>query len=356
MARTAWVFSGRRRKRGKRVTEVIVHAGVHKTGSSSIQQALQSPLNALIFEREGIWIPRNLPANQSHFFVSAFGLRPERYHANVRDGLGPREVKDLVKGQVKRLLSDLGRARFQKIVFSGEDISTLAPKELENLRAAFNEWFGVDAQVGFALYSRRPESFVESAIQQNVKGNGMTIERSRAWHVQSCHEKYKTIVERVELVFGPDAVQVYGFEDSTSRFGSVVRHFGKVVLRGLELSDPERQNSAISDQTVRFLSECHADGHAVGLDDQKLLGQLPGSHGSLLTEGDRKEIAELSLGDRIFLHERFGIDYRDPPTEKSNGRRDDSGYCEAAKLILPLLEPSTKSRFAEFLSRIREEH
>lgn len=334
------------------MTKIIVHAGVHKTGSSSIQQALRSPLNALLFEREGIWIPRNLPANQSHFFVSAFGLRPEKYHANVRDGLGPSEVKDLVEGQVKRLLSDLERATFQKIVFSGEDVSTLLPAELENLRSAFIEWFGVDAQVGFVLYSRRPESFVESAIQQNVKGNGMTIERSRSWHVQSCYEKYKTIVEHLESVFGPDAVQVYGFEESTCCFGSVVSHFGKMVIPGVELKDPGRKNSAISDQSVRFLSECHAEGHAVAAGDQKLLGQLPGSHGTLLTERDRKEIAELSLGDRKFLRKRFGIDYLGMTTEKPNGRREESGYCEAAELILPFLEPATKSLFADFLSRI----
>lgn len=335
---------------------VIVHAGVHKTGSSSIQQALQCPLNAPLFERTGIWVPRNLPPNQSHFFVNAFGLRPERYHANVRDGLGPREIKDLVEGQIERLLGDLGRESIQKIVFSGEDISTLLPEELDNLRAGFIEWFGVDAQIRFVVYTRRPESFVESAIQQNVKGNGMTIERSRSWHVQSCHQKYRTIVERLESVVGPDAVQVYGFENSTAGFGSVVRHFGNVALSGLDLQDPGRQNSAISDETVRFLSECNAEGHAVGVEDQKLLGQLPGSRGTLLTENDRKMIAELSFEDRMFLNERFGIDYLGEPIENSRESRDESGYCATAKRVLPSLEPATQGRFGHFLSHICEEY
>ena len=332
--------------------QVTIHGGVHKTGTSSIQEALHAPINASRLEIEGFWVPRSLPPNQSQFFVSAFGSRPEKYHANAKHNLSRDEIERRIARQTDRLLEDLGAAAATHIVFSGEDISTLGEGELRKLGASLTNWFGSGAHPRFIFYTRHPESFVESAIQQNVKGNGMTIERSKSWHIQRCSEKYESIVCRFESVFGADSVELFSFEQARQRYGSVVAHFGKILSPRLELQEPGWRNRGICDQIVRFISECNAAGHELCSSDREILFRLPGSRGSVLSEADRVEIAEISHRDRKFLSERFGISYPDRPADSTEKMISDSDFCQAAKQVLPSLEHESRRMFVDFLIRM----
>lgn len=328
---------------------IILHAGVHKTGSSSIQEALRYSTNLEILGQHNVCVPLTLPANQSQFFVSSFGSFPERYHANAREGLDRAAIANRIQAQTSKMLDCLLAKGCQTIVFSGEDISTLSVLELQSLREALCNWFGRRIRISVFIYTRHHISFVQSAIQQNVKGNDMTVGQSRDWHMKNCQGKYRSVCERFESVFRPGALEVFSFEQATRESGSVVAHFGGCVTEGLKLHESGRRNSAVSDEVVRFISICRESGYRIPDQDLSEIAVLPGSRGGLLRDLEKSEIAELSADDRRYLEERWGIVYTDmPASEECISSESPLRFKRAAKELASSLSRETRERLEAF--------
>ena len=88
---------------------VILHIGIHKTGTSSIQDAFAGGRAAL--RAAGILYPASLPANHSHFLYNAFSAAPERYHANIAHGRGRAEVAADVARVLAALRAEIAACR-----------------------------------------------------------------------------------------------------------------------------------------------------------------------------------------------------------------------------------------------------
>lgn len=75
---------------------IVLHIGLHKTGTSSIQATLKH--NQEMFCERGVPYPGSLPYNPSHFFINAVSGRAKQYHINRRQGLDTAAIAERASG------------------------------------------------------------------------------------------------------------------------------------------------------------------------------------------------------------------------------------------------------------------
>ncbi len=125
---------------------LVLHIGVHKTGSTSVQNALAA--NAGLLARHGILYPK-YPAAPAHV------TNHNRLAWEIAEG-----VIDLAK--LREWAQSLAQKDAHTLIISAEDFCKL--KSLDFL-ACFEEYF--EAEV--ILYLRRQDSWINSWYNQNVK-------------------------------------------------------------------------------------------------------------------------------------------------------------------------------------------
>jgi hypothetical protein len=222
---------------------IIVHFGMHKTGSSSIQEALHNGFQdpAFMYVSMG-------GANQSGKLATLCMERPEEFHLHRKLGRSRAEVQQLRAEYLRRLDKQAAALGDRTALLSAEKISQMAPSELVMLRNYLSERFGEVRLVG---YIRPPKSFMESAFQQRVKdarwmqgGSGLF---AASW------PGYRERFGAFDDVFGADNVQYWLFDpsrfpngdvlcDFTARLG--IRYAGEAVVRS---------NESISLPAIRLL-------------------------------------------------------------------------------------------------------
>lgn len=136
----------------------IVHAGLHKTGTTSIQGSL-----ANYKDKHTIYADLGRP---NHSIVLKTLFHPAnlfKHWANL--GLSPAEHRKLVDHYHLKLNRQL-QQKHSRILFSGEEISTLDPESLGRMKSHFKEQ-GRDIEI--VVFVREPLSMTASIIQEFVK-------------------------------------------------------------------------------------------------------------------------------------------------------------------------------------------
>lgn len=312
---------------------VVLHLGVHKTASSSIQQTLGAPENRRVLAARRIVVPASLASNCSGFFMSAFSEHPERYHANVRDGRSLEKIAEQVRVQTDRVATELRSLERSTVVFSGEDGCSLSQAGLEKLRE-FVRGVVPDVQdFAVLVYTREPVSYVSSAIQENVKGNGRTIAQAQAIHVRATRNRYSSLFQRLAETFGADSVFFRSFEAAIESHGDVVRDFLAWIGVDDDSVRVRRVNESAGSEAIRLLSHLYELGLEVRASDREALLSLPGSRAPLIDRDAQASVLEASARDRAFLKQRFGIDY-DAPRPSDAREADHAARADLARRFL----------------------
>lgn len=330
------------------MTTLVLHIGVHKTGTSSIQETLAHNREMLL--RRGVLVPSVLPSNHSHFVYDAFADAPENYHANRARGRDRETIAARVAMTFDELRREVEAHEPDTLVFSAEDACTLRPAEVERLRDRLGGLF-TPTGVRVVLYTRHPVSYVTSAVQENVKGNGLTLERAKAIHVGDTKDRYRTIVDTWSAVFGEGALTVNSMEAAVAGPRGLVGHMLAVLGTGTEGVVEVRRNESICDEVLDFLAERNAAGAPpLAAGDARLLFGLAGNRASVLSAAERDAVWSRALPDMNVLAERFGILYEPPQLETADvalRRARLEEFCDALSAILPRLDPDLATELAD---------
>jgi hypothetical protein len=198
---------------GKKFRRLIVHVGMHKTGSTTLQYALEKmkwgPVGPMDMLEPNHSFPCNLwfgPIMESRKNLLNFGHTPESAQAHLE------KVKNRVRRQLKW-------SRRKELVISGEWLSTGMHPEagrqgvLESLKNEFEPYFD---QIDVYGYVRRPVAFSTSASQQIMKLKpGFQV----PW------ANYRRRFEPLFDVFGHDHVHLRLFERNELVGGDIVTDF-----------------------------------------------------------------------------------------------------------------------------------
>jgi hypothetical protein len=218
----------------------IIHIGMHKTGSTSIQRSFDG------FDDKAFFYARlGERGNHSLSIYSIFANRPERHHLHRSAGHDQAGVERYNKKVWDRLNRSIAAARHRTFIISGEDITALPETDLEKLRDYFDTRFDDVTVVG---YVRPPAGFITSSFQQRVKSGALS-----AFDPFRMYRNYEKSFGKFDRVFGSERVELWKFDPNAFPQGDVVADFCSRMGIALPKRRFVRVNESLSRQAVAAL-------------------------------------------------------------------------------------------------------
>ncbi len=212
---------------------------MHKTGSSSIQASLFAAGGNAFFRYADLGRP-----NHSEPVYSLFADKPREYHIHRKRGRDGAAIDHFNEANRRRLAGFFQRDASPTVVLSGEDILLLSPSGLQRLRDFLTEWF---QRIEVAAYVRPPVSYMQSFLQQRVKGGATDLTLGQLY------PRYRDRFEKLDRVFGRESVHLWKFEPAEFAGGDLVRDFCHRVGVVPPAGKSRRRNDSLSREALGLL-------------------------------------------------------------------------------------------------------
>lgn len=294
-----------------RYDQILLHVGLSKTGSTSIQYHCRQH-SALLADR-GICYPTfrfgdRAFDNHSIPLVCAVAPPPNAYGLGLRRlfGDGSQEVARSCRAQLEQILSDVDGTT---LVLSSERVAGLNETHLQALRTLLEPHA---RRLRVVAYIRNPESAVEAIMQERIKAGAIVEPEAIVGRVRRrCEALQRTF---------PDHLEVFGYEQAVEQPGGVVGAF--LDLLGIPVTDLasteltyhnrrlSRESFFLADAVNRRYPKNRQSEHGVARKphDLKRLLELPGQPfriPNLLASPLRTAIRE----EADWLASRFGLKF-----------------------------------------------
>jgi hypothetical protein len=219
------------------IEKAILHIGLHKTGSSSIQASLNGYDDGCRFYADLDWQNHSIP------LYTAFSRNASQYHIWTKQGASPEQVKEVQKTVLHKLERQLSRPSHNTIIFSGEDLSQLSQSDTND----FVAFMRARCQHIIAVaYVRDPLEYAASAFQQLVKGGCNQIPNKISQHIEAR-------ISNWELALGTASIYVRSFNRDTLLNGCVVHDFCQFAGLDTNLIRFRRRNESLSGAAIKIL-------------------------------------------------------------------------------------------------------
>ncbi|MAP95332.1 MAG: hypothetical protein CMK07_10315 [Ponticaulis sp.] len=239
--------------------KAIVHAGMDKTGSSSIQRTLHT-LN----------MPNHLyapwkTAHHDTLLPLLFREDPENFPLFKVEGRTRKELvaeRDLWRDKLKEAISTSDKS---EIIFSAEMLSSGGNEEIVQGLAEFLK--ETCSETKTVMYVRSPVSFMQSSFQQKIKtGRISELNVDRLW------PNYRKTISVLDKHFGQENTHIFKFDPASFPDQNVVKDFGQRL--GIRIPDKKivRVNDGLSLEGVAlaFLQRKFGSGVHTGFAGARL--------------------------------------------------------------------------------------
>lgn len=231
---------------------VILHIGTEKTGTTSIQAALNADRRAL--KAKGILYPSLLGStNHSELYVLSGAALPGDdvlLWEETRTGLSGRKY---VAACTESFLSEVSEGRYHTLVLSCEFFhSRVASSEM--VLDAIESLCGYIPSVRVLVYLRRQDELAVSAFSTRIKmGDVGRIFDLPIYSRNENYLNYRKLIELYQCCFGRDSVSPRIYDRTRLIGGDVVRDFYSAAALGISPSVVHQKNVSLSDTEARFL-------------------------------------------------------------------------------------------------------
>lgn len=243
------------------MNEVIIHVGVHKTGSTSIQRALDQCRGHL----EAIGIKLYEGSNHQAFY-RAFTDVPESFHRYYRSWKRQPDQAS-TRAHIKRYFDQYPGYTH---VITAEDLSLLSYDALSRMRDFLVQECSVSRIVTVCML-RDPVEYLNSSLQQYIKPGLVALDHLttnsfpgyqyqgfpgfRGGYEAILQRVLFPVPERLKSVFGAGNVEFFNFEDA--REAGLARSVIASATPGRSLSwlQETRANQAMSHEACILLAE-----------------------------------------------------------------------------------------------------
>lgn len=199
------------------ISNIVLHIGVHKTASTTIQNTLHK-------EREklagiGILYPhffagKTLFINHSVPFYSLFSDHPDQYHVNIAHGYtSDEDIRAVHQEYLNQFRMQTASFQGDTMIISGEDILHLNAKQLSKLKELLTEVTQPEVSIKVVVICRHPVSRFRSAVQASVCNFGMGLDEATDYHLSVRKINYQMLVGTFAEVFGRENITVLKYED-----------------------------------------------------------------------------------------------------------------------------------------------
>lgn len=215
---------------------VHLHIGLHKTGTTAIQEALSA------YRGEGASYLRLTSANHSHDMVLMFCGHRDAGHL-VRVGR-LRHAEDAPAEAARLKVQALRQFRETPgdFIISGEEISArFKPDDIRELKEFLAPHF---QRIRVIAYVREPLSYMRSAFQEVAK------KRQVGFDMEPYFPHYRRRLKGWIDVLGREAVTVLPYDRKRLRGGSAVEDFAAQVGIRLSAPPPSRANETLTAEAL----------------------------------------------------------------------------------------------------------
>ena len=195
-----------------RPRKLIIHAGIHKTGSTAIQHWLSK--SALPDAHYFKW--RN--ANHSDLFVLLFEENPQDHVAFSQAGYTRDQAMKQRETEKTRIREQIETSKKEVFVFSAERISSAPAEAVEAMSDFFSELFP-DIQI--YAYVRKPSGFMTSMFQQHLKTGQIKLDFGALW------PGYRRRLDRFYRIFGDSNVHLRSYDQLLENRSDIVSDFAR---------------------------------------------------------------------------------------------------------------------------------
>lgn len=285
--------------------KLILHVGLHKTGSTAIQRTCH--VNRARLASAGYCYPQFADRGWENHSVPLsvlFMIDPLRNHHMVADIFKTQERLEAAAKEIRAYFArEISASEASHIILSGEDISLFSEQEILNLKH-FLEDVVPNLEIQVVVYVRDPVTFALSNAQEWVRAGKRSLGQVLA-HGNLLQAKAK--IEKFRAVFGASHVAVVCFENAVRDTGDVSKHFLQLLGISVEGFEFFRSNEAMPLEKILVASALIRIEPALV---RHALRSIP-DDGSRLraSEAVVKYICGRAKQDVEYLAEMFGIHY-----------------------------------------------
>jgi len=221
------------------MSHCVIHIGMHKTGSTSIQRSL-----AGLQDSQFLYAPLGPEPNHSIPLCVLFSSDPARFTRNkpsIRHLGDDPAYRALVRD---RLDAAVGLCGDRTLLVSGEDICALTPSDLAELYRYFRAHFD---RIEVVAYVRPPAAFMASAFQERVKGH------LDSFDLDAMLGSYQKTFRKFDELFGEPNVHLWKFDPARFPDRCVVRDFCSRLGIHLPVDRIKRANDSVARPALDLL-------------------------------------------------------------------------------------------------------
>lgn len=300
---------------------IILHVGMHKTGTTSIQNFFFH--NKKKFEAVSVRYPvfsfgKTPLANHSWPIVTCFGENPSEFHLTVSAGISDKESFSRIQNHFFQELENAFSDKIDEVIISGEEISAMKPPELHKLSAYLHSKLDKGGKIDVICFARHPFLFASSAIQEMVRGGWS--ERIAVYQTLALADLRTTkIMNKLSAIFGPDNLIPVKFEDAISYEKGLEAFFIDRFLPNTKSHfGPSKaiQNASLSYEAYTLLKKLgmyHGRHDVISrasdeFRDRQAINGIRGSR-FCLAESIQKDLVQRVSGDIARINEAYQFNY-----------------------------------------------
>ena len=200
------------------IKTVVLHIGMHKTGTTSIQQSL-SGFDDGHTAYADLRHLRGPQINHGYGLTAMFREDPRPFGIHRRMGRSAAALASIRKAWLRRLDAALAMTR-EQLILSGEAIATLKEPELQALR---DYLLDRAERVQVIAYVREPVGYISSMYQQHIKMG------QRRMLTMLPAPRYRQKLEKFQHLFGAENVTFRPFDRDRMVGGSTLTDFADQI-------------------------------------------------------------------------------------------------------------------------------
>lgn len=279
--------------------ECIVHIGMHKTGSTSIQATLQK----VRIGNRYCYFDMNHP-NHTERIVSLFS-KERVCQAHLKKGWTQKEIEAYKEETRVLFAQNLRECTHQTMILSGEGIIGLTKEELIDFKAFLCESF---EKITVVAYVRPPIAYMESYFQELIKGG------TGHFVVERIYPGYRKLFEKFDQVFGKENVHLWKFDPARFPKEDVVLDFSQRIGIDIKANEVVHVNESLSAEALSLLyiyrkyGPGYGKGPTVIRENNRLISELKkiGTGKIGLAQDLAEKIIHHNEEDLRWIQERMG--------------------------------------------------
>ena len=287
---------------GREMKEVILHIGMHKTGTTSIQDSLYG------IDSNGFRTIRFAEKNHSIPIYTIFHENKLNYPIWKNQGYNESQIIEKKAAYEKILEEEISDESVDCFILSGEDMSNLTENEQINLCEFFKER---NLKVKVIYVVREPFSFAASANQQNAIGGTRALAK--------VNPGYQRRISGFIKGCGRENISIFKYEQLIQ--DGLIKTFSEII--GVTLTEKPRRNESVTAEALALIyalnniktstlgSEINFNARVYIVNAiRTFFSQTNGFNKLNLKKFDI--VHEDVCDDLVWLEESFGISYQIP--------------------------------------------